>query len=59
MHIGGDENEGKQGTPIRRSSLLKEKGIKDNHALQAYSINALKLLKKHHRKMIGGKRYCI
>jgi len=33
---------------------MKEKGIKDNHALQAYfNQRILKILQKHHKKMIG------
>src|ERR1041385_2910205 len=55
MHIGGDENEGK---PWDRNpqiqAFMKEKGIKDNHALQAYfNQRILKILQKHHKKMIG------
>ena len=55
MHIGGDENEGKQWD--RNPSIqafMKEKGIKDNHALQAYfNGRLLKILEKHKKKMIG------
>jgi len=37
MHIGGDENEGKQWDRNPQiQAFMKEKGIKDNHALQAY-----------------------
>ena len=37
MHIGGDENEGKQWDRNPKiQAFMKEKGIKDNHALQAY-----------------------
>ena len=33
---------------------MKEKGIKDNHALQAYfNTRVLKILEKHKKKMIG------
>ena len=40
MHIGGDENEGKQWDRNPQiQAFMKAKGIKDNHALQAYSIN--------------------
>ena len=36
------------------SSLHEEKGIKDNHALQAYfNQRILKILQKHGKKMIG------
>lgn len=37
MHIGGDENEGKQWTANEKiQAFMKEKGIKDNHELQTY-----------------------
>jgi hexosaminidase len=55
LHIGGDENEGKQwdGNP-QIQAFMKEKGIKDNHALQAYfNQRMLKILQKHKKKMIG------
>jgi hexosaminidase len=55
MHIGGDENEGKQWDHNPQiQAFMKEKGIKDNHALQAYfNQRVLKILQKHHKKMIG------
>jgi hexosaminidase len=55
MHIGGDENEGKQWDRNPQiQSFMKEKGIKDNHALQAYfNQQVLKILQKHGKKMIG------
>jgi hexosaminidase len=55
MHIGGDENEGKQWDRNPRiQAFMKEKGIKDNHALQAYfNQQVLKILQKHGKKMIG------
>jgi hexosaminidase len=55
LHIGGDENEGKQWDRNPRiQSFMKEKGIKDNHALQAYfNQRVLKILQKHGKKMIG------
>jgi hexosaminidase len=55
MHIGGDENEGKQWDRNPQiQSFMKEKGIKDNHALQAYfNQRVLRILQKHHNKMIG------
>jgi len=55
MHIGGDENEGKQWDRNPQiQAFMKEKGIKDNHALQAYfNQHILKILQKHHKKMIG------
>ena len=55
MHIGGDENEGKHWdrNPAIQA-YMKAKGIKDNHALQAYfNTRLLKILQKHGKKMIG------
>ncbi|HVF22341.1 MAG TPA: family 20 glycosylhydrolase, partial [Pyrinomonadaceae bacterium] len=55
MHIGGDENEGKQWdrNPAIQA-YMKSKGIKDNHALQAYfNTRLLKILQKNGKKMIG------
>ncbi|HEX3085496.1 MAG TPA: family 20 glycosylhydrolase [Pyrinomonadaceae bacterium] len=55
LHIGGDENEGKQWDRNPKiQAFMKEKGIKDNHALQAYfNQRMLKILQKHKKKMIG------
>src|SRR5216684_3169345 len=55
MHIGGDENQGKQWDRNPQiQAFMKEKGIKDNHALQAYfNQRLLKILQKHGKKMIG------
>jgi hexosaminidase len=55
MHIGGDENEGKQWDRNPQiQSFMKAKGIKDNHALQAYfNQQVLKILQKYGKKMIG------
>ncbi len=55
MHIGGDENEGKQWDRNPQIQVfMKQKGIKDNHALQAYfNQQVLKILQKHGKKMIG------
>ncbi len=55
MHIGGDENEGKQWDRNPKiQAFMKEKGFKDNHALQAYfNQRVLKILQKHGKKMIG------
>src|SRR5437762_250229 len=55
MHIGGDENEGKQwDRNLQIQAFMKEKGIKDNHALQAYfNQRVLKILRKYHKKIIG------
>jgi hexosaminidase len=55
MHIGGDENEGKQWDRNPKiQAFMKEKGIKDNHALQAYfNGRLLQILTKHGKKMMG------
>lgn len=55
LHIGGDENEGKQWDRNPQiQAFMKEKGIKDNHALQAYfNQQVLKIVQKHGKKMIG------
>jgi hexosaminidase len=55
LHIGGDENEGKQWDRNEKiQAYMKQKGIKDNHALQAYfNQRLLKILQKHGKKMIG------
>lgn len=55
LHIGGDENEGKQWDRNPKiQEYMKQKGIKDNHALQAYfNTRLLKILQKHGKKMIG------
>jgi hexosaminidase len=55
MHIGGDENEGKQWDRNPKiQAFMKEKGIANNHGLQAYfNQRLLKILEKHKKKMIG------
>jgi hexosaminidase len=55
LHIGGDENEGKQWDRNPRiQAFMKEKGIKDNHALQSYfNQRLLVILKKHGKRMMG------
>jgi len=55
LHIGGDENEGKQWDKSPAiQAFMKEKGIKDNHALQAYfNQRVLKILQKHKKRMVG------
>lgn len=55
LHIGGDENEGKQWDRNPQiQAFMKEKSLKDNHALQAYfNQRMLKILQKHKKKMIG------
>ena len=55
MHIGGDENEGKQWDRNPKiQAFMKEKGIKDNHALQTYfNQRLLRILTKHGKTMMG------
>lgn len=55
MHIGGDENEGKQWDRNPQiQAFMKQKGIKDHHALQSYfNQRLLPILKKHGKRMMG------
>jgi hexosaminidase len=55
MHIGGDENEGKQWDRNPKiQAFMKEKGIKDHHALQTYfNQHVLQILQKHGKIMMG------
>jgi hexosaminidase len=55
MHIGGDENEGKQWNANPKiQAFMREHGIKDNHALQTYfNQRLLKILQKHGKHMMG------
>lgn len=55
MHIGGDENEGKQWDANPKiQAFKKEKGIKDNHELQTYfNKRILKFLQKGGKTMMG------
>ena len=55
MHIGGDENTGKQWDANPQiQAFMKEKGLKDNHALQTYfNQRLLKILQKHGKRMMG------
>lgn len=55
MHIGGDENEGKQWDRNPRiQAFMQQKGIKDNHGLQSYfNQRLLQILKKNGKRMIG------
>ena len=55
MHIGGDENEGKQWNANPKiQAFMKEKGIKDNHALQThFNKRILKFLQKNGKIMMG------
>lgn len=55
MHIGGDENQGKQWDRNPKiQEFMKKKGIANNQALQAYfNTRLMKILEKHKKKMIG------
>src|SRR5437588_7635886 len=55
LHIGGDENEGKQWDRNPQiQAFMKEHGIKDNRALQTYfNQRLLKILTKHGKRMMG------
>ena len=55
MHIGGDENEGKQwNASAKIQAFMKEKGIKDKHELQTYfNTRILKFLQKNGKIMMG------
>jgi hexosaminidase len=55
MHIGGDEVEGKHWKENPKiQAFIQEKGLKDNHGLQAYfNGRLLKILQKHGKRMIG------
>jgi hexosaminidase len=55
MHIGGDENEGKQWNANPKiQAFMKANDIKDNHALQTYfNKRLLKFLEKNGKIMMG------
>jgi hexosaminidase len=55
MHIGGDENEGKQWNANPKiQAFMKKNGIKDNHALQTYfNKRLLEFLQKDGKIMMG------
>ncbi|NOT46381.1 MAG: family 20 glycosylhydrolase [Acidobacteria bacterium] len=55
MHIGGDENEGKQwDANASIQAFMKQKGIKSNHELQTYfNTRILVFLKKNGKTMMG------
>ncbi|HEU0178099.1 MAG TPA: family 20 glycosylhydrolase [Blastocatellia bacterium] len=55
MHIGGDENEGKQWDRNPQiQSFMKERGIKNNHSLQAYfTMRLARILQKYKKKTMG------
>lgn len=55
IHIGGDENNGKQWNENADiQNYMKKKGIENNHELQAYfNKRLLKILRKNGKKMMG------
>jgi hexosaminidase len=55
MHIGGDENNGKEwNTNPKIQAFKKKHNLADNHALQAYfNKKILKILTKYKKKMVG------
>ncbi|MFL6283712.1 MAG: beta-N-acetylhexosaminidase [Pyrinomonadaceae bacterium] len=55
MHIGGDENTGKQWRLNPKiQAFMQEHGMKDAHGLQAYfNQRLLKILQKHGKRMMG------
>jgi hexosaminidase len=55
MHIGGDENNGKQWDANPQiQGFMKAKGIKDNHALQShFNQRVLPILTKYGKRMMG------
>ena len=55
IHIGGDENEGKQWDANPQiQAFKKQRGIKDNHGLQAYfTTRVAQLVEKHGKKAMG------
>ena len=55
MHIGGDENNGKQWSANADiQQFMKENELKDNHALQSYfNQRLLKILTKYNKKLMG------
>ena len=55
IHIGGDENEGKQWDRNQQiQAYMKERGIKNNHSLQAHFTKRLaQILQKYNKKTMG------
>ncbi len=55
IHIGGDENNGKQWNSNNEiQSFMKKNKIQNNHELQTYfNKRVLKILTKHRKKMMG------
>jgi hexosaminidase len=55
FHIGGDEVNGKQWDKSNKiHEFMLKRGIKDNHALQAYFSQRLQILVSKHGKMMTG-----
>lgn len=55
LHIGGDENNGKHwNANAAITAFMKQRGLTDAHALQAYfNQRVQKILQKHGKKMVG------
>lgn len=55
MHIGGDENTGKEWSANPEiQDFMKANGIDDNHALQKhFNLRVLEILTRYNKKMIG------
>lgn len=55
VHIGGDENEGKQwDSNSDIQTFMKRRGFKNNHELQTYfNIKLQRILQKYHKKLLG------
>jgi hexosaminidase len=55
LHIGGDEVNGRQwGANPAIQAFMRDHGMKNHHDLQVYfNQRLLKILQKHHKKMIG------
>jgi hexosaminidase len=55
MHIGGDENEGKQWDHNPQiQAFMKERGIKNNHSLQAhFTMRLARIIQKYKKKVMG------
>ncbi|KGT94528.1 beta-N-acetylhexosaminidase [Erwinia typographi] len=55
LHIGGDEVDATQWKASPHiQAFMQQKGLKDEHALQAYFNQRVeKILQKHHRQMLG------
>ncbi len=55
IHIGGDENRGRQWDANPEiQAFMRQKGLKNNHELQTYfNVKLEKILQKYHKKMMG------